>query len=143
MNCQNAYREMLVAEPEELRGLGESPIARHLRECGRCRARAGRILEANALLSAQLRVPGLGLPAPKPAQLPAWLPIPIAAAIAGVMLASSAPEASPAPRVGRLDDVKRPATTVLVNTPVNRNVAVIRAADNVTVVWDLRAGGGS
>lgn len=142
MNCQTAYQELLIAEPEQLRGLGDTPLAQHIRVCERCGARAGRILEANALLSAQLGQASRDMPKKRRAQMPAWLPIPIAAAIAA-LIHMSAPEPARAPRVGSLKDVKRPTTRVVVNTPVNRNVAVIRAADNMTVVWDLRAGGGS
>ena len=143
MNCDRAYEAMLVAEPEELRGIGESELARHIRGCEQCERKAARILEATALLSAQLnRAAAQPRSRTKQARVPAWLPLPIAAAIAGMLLLNEPPEPA-APRVGSLAEVKRPATRIVVNAPADGSVAVIRAADNVTVVWNLRAGGGS
>jgi hypothetical protein len=45
VECDLAREAMLECEPEELEGLGGSPLAEHIRECDRCR-RVGRVLLA-------------------------------------------------------------------------------------------------
>lgn len=49
-SCDAARANMLEAEPEELRAGGEGGLAQHLVECAVCRARADRILAAQARL---------------------------------------------------------------------------------------------
>ena len=44
MNCGAMLEMILEADPTELAGRGDSVLARHLRECGRCRAVAWQIL---------------------------------------------------------------------------------------------------
>jgi hypothetical protein len=47
------------------------------------------------------------------------------------------------PRVGTLQRMELPVDVPVVNVPADRNVAVFRTTENVTVVWDLGAKGGS
>ncbi len=54
MTCHDALDAMLTASPAELRGEGASPLAFHVRECGRCRAVARTILSEQAALDAAM-----------------------------------------------------------------------------------------
>jgi hypothetical protein len=143
MNHVDARTAMLSAEPDELRGQGHSPVAEHIRACAECRAAAARILSVTAALSAELSSAARAHKTPVRNRVwPLWLALPVAAAISGIMLVSTREDLRP-PREGRIADVQHPVTTPVVNTPANRNVAVFKAAENITVVWDLGSKGGS
>ncbi|HEX6308740.1 MAG TPA: hypothetical protein VFZ69_11160 [Longimicrobiales bacterium] len=58
--CAGVRELLLTAEPGELQGTGDSPVARHVRECARCARDAGRILEAQDELGAALATLGRG-----------------------------------------------------------------------------------
>ncbi len=55
MTCESMLERMLDAEPAELRGEGDTPLAAHLRTCTRCRAVAARIAGDTAALLAAVR----------------------------------------------------------------------------------------
>jgi hypothetical protein len=147
--CLRLRDSLLTADPDELRGHGGSALATHIRDCTRCARDAQRILGATALLAAQLDrtariAPKRTVSKPSDA-LPAWWALPIAAVLASVLLVNElrrAPEPE-APRVGLLEDVRRPVDAPVVNAPADRNVAVFRTTENITVVWNLGAKGGS
>jgi hypothetical protein len=136
MNCDSARQALLTAELDELRGRGPGPLAAHVRACADCRAAGHKILNATYALAAKLD-------APQRSPWPAWIALPIAASLAGLFVMQAITSAPAVPRVGSLLDVKRPVVTPVVNAPPNRNVAVIKAADDIIVVWDLGAKGGS
>lgn len=50
MRCQEAAELILEAEPAELAGEGDSPLADHLRVCGRCARVGTRLLEGGRVL---------------------------------------------------------------------------------------------
>jgi hypothetical protein len=50
MRCQEAAELMLEAVPAELAGEGDSPLAAHLRGCGRCAGVGARLLEGARVL---------------------------------------------------------------------------------------------
>jgi anti-sigma factor RsiW len=54
MNCTEARDLLLEAELAELRGEGASEVARHVRECARCRAMAQEIVEQEGALAQAL-----------------------------------------------------------------------------------------
>lgn len=54
MTCADARAAMLVAERSELRGSGDSSLARHLGECESCRRLAAAIENETAMLAATL-----------------------------------------------------------------------------------------
>lgn len=54
MNCDEARRHLLDAEPKALRGQGESPLALHVQSCAPCRAHAATILARTDELRASL-----------------------------------------------------------------------------------------
>lgn len=146
MDCAAARALLLDADPADLRGEDDSPLAEHLRACADCRARAEAILAAEAELDAALRT--LATPstearvvpmrprrgwaqriAPAAASLAA-----LAAAAAGVML--TRPQA--APRGATTEQIARlmfPAPPVA-RAEAGRSVAVLQTSDpGVTVVW--------
>ncbi|MEX2284804.1 MAG: hypothetical protein WEE89_20115 [Gemmatimonadota bacterium] len=147
--CMRLRDSLLTAEPDELRGHGQSDLATHIRDCARCSADAQRILGATALLAGQLdrtaRIAPVRTVSKPSESLPAWWALPIAAVLASVLIANElrrAPDPE-APRVGLLQDVRRPVDVPVVNAPADRNVAVFRTTENITVVWNLGAKGGS
>ena len=55
MLCRDALRALLEAEPQELRGEGESAVAAHVRECSACRVAADALLAGEESLAETLR----------------------------------------------------------------------------------------
>ena len=51
MKCREALVAMLGADPPELAGRGDSPVAEHVRGCARCAAVAGRLMSESRLLA--------------------------------------------------------------------------------------------
>jgi hypothetical protein len=144
MRCADARDAFLVADVDELRGAGDSELAEHVRTCAECRAAAQQILAVTAGIAARLDQVAI----PRRSRWvrsawPVWMALPIAAALSGLMLTREPGTHTPPPRVGALEDVKQPVVHPVVNAPPGRNVAVIEAANNITVVWDLGAKGGS
>ena len=113
--------------------------------CGaECAAAAQKILRVTTALSQ--RVERATVPTPKKARTsawPVWLAVPLAAAIASVIIVRDTNRMTPSPEAAALHTVKQPVTRTVVNAPPNRNVAVIEATNKITVVWDLGAKGGS
>jgi hypothetical protein len=143
MNCHQAQPAMLTADLDELRGLGESELANHIRGCKACSQAAQRVLLATELLATNLDSAARATRKPvRWSPQSAWFALPIAAAVAAVLV-SRPPQQLPLPRVGNLEDVKRPVVQPVVNAPANRNVAVFKATEMITVVWDLGSKGGS
>ena len=148
--CAALRAALLTANPDELRGLGDSQLAHHIRECARCAADAQRILGTTALLAARLessaRISTTRRAAAKPDALPVWWALPIAAVLGSVLIGGQRwrdRDAEVVPRVGALQKMELPAEVPVVNVPADRNVAVFRTTDDITVVWDLGAKGGS
>jgi len=146
MDCAAARTLLLEADPAELRGEGDSPLAVHLRGCAGCRARADAILAGEAELDAALRM--LATPSADPKVVPlrlrrAWTGriapaaaslAALAAAVAAMMLARP----HPVPRGATSEQIARlmfPAPPVA-RAKAGRSVAVLKTSDpGVTVVW--------
>jgi hypothetical protein len=146
MDCAAARALLLEADPAELRGEGDSPLAAHLRTCADCRAAADAILAGEAELDAALRT--LARPSEGSRVIPlrprhGWsrriAPAAVsfaalAAAVAGVMLARPAA----APRGASTEQIARlmfPAPPVA-RAEAGRSVAILQTSDpGVTVVW--------
>ena len=147
MDCAAARALLLEADPAELRGEGESPLAAHLRACADCRSRAETILAGEAELDAALRT--LARPSAEPRVIPLrprqrWggRTVPaaatfaaLAAAVAGLMLVR--PHAPP-PRGATAEQIAQlmyPAPPVA-RAEAGQSVAVLKTSDpGVTVVW--------
>ena len=148
--CAKHRPALLTADPDELRGIGDSELARHIRECARCASDAQRILGTTAMLAARLdrsaRISKTRGAAVKSDALPVWWALPIAAVLASVLIGGQRwrdRDAEVVPRVGALQRIELPVEVPVVNVRADRNVAVFRTTDNITVVWDLGAKGGS
>ena len=137
--CAALHSLLLTADPAELRAEGTSELAQHLRACAHCRALARQILQTTSLLAARLSADVALVQQRKRARRwrPAWIALPAAAVIAGLMIIPEIPPDQELPRVGELSQVKRPVVQTVVNAPGNRDVAVFRTNSNITVVWDL------
>lgn len=82
MSCAVIREEMLVAELEELRGIGESDVAKHVKMCDACAAIAQRLLAGHAQIAS-------GMQQIKPRsgrRRVRWIPIPLAAAAVVALL---------------------------------------------------------
>lgn len=147
MDCTAARERMLEADPAELRGDGDGPLAGHLRACAACRARAGLILAGQAELDAALWA--LASPSPGRKVIPlrpraGWRVRPgpaaasfaaLAAAVAGVMLARPHPRPAPGVTADQIAKLLFP-TPPVARAEGGRNVAVLETSDpGVTVVW--------
>ena len=156
MTTCDRYREALLeAEPDDLRGIGQTEVARHVRGCPAC-ARAGTIiLEAteslNAFLSGVEPVPDLdavlrraatpeGI-TPQPADLPGpvapwrlsrrWAAFAAAAAIAALLLLPGRPPPLPPPATLA---TRAPLPTV--ESAPGQTVAVFETENpDITVLW--------
>jgi hypothetical protein len=74
---------------------------------------------------------------------PIWAALPVAAALAGLLVLRQDAKRARPPRIGSPFEVRQPVETPVVNAPANRDVAVFKVTDKVTVVWDLGVKGGS
>jgi len=146
MDCAAARALLLEADPAELRGEGDSPLAAHLRGCADCRAAADAILAGEAELDAALRA--LATPSADPRVIPlrprsrgmriapaVGTLAALAATVAAVMLArphSAAPRGATAEQIARLMFPTPPVA----RAADGRSVAVLQTSDpGVTVVW--------
>lgn len=132
MNCAEARDAMLVAEPAELAGVGDSELARHIITCDACSKVGGALghdlqqLTRSVSRRSARRIAGVAA-------------LPIAAAILVVFAVS------PRNGRGRRRDVSLqslpPANVVSVDVAPGQRAAVLKTADpSVTLVW-LREGG--
>lgn len=148
MNCGAARQLLLIADPAELEGRTESPLAEHLRTCPACRAAAERLLAAQRGLrevleagaasrgGAEAARQALGsAERRRSAARPLRVAVPLAAAavFAGLWLSRRAPEPALAPPVR---EAALPAR-FSVTAPAGRSVVVLQPPDtsNVIVVW--------
>jgi predicted anti-sigma-YlaC factor YlaD len=147
MDCAAARALLLEADPAELRGEVDSPLAAHLRACAGCRSAAEAILAGEAELDAALRAiarPSVGtrIVPLRPARgrgrrmMPAAASFAaLAAAVVGVML--SRPHTT-APRGATTEQIAQlmfPAPPVA-RAGAGKSVAVLKTSDpGVTVVW--------
>jgi hypothetical protein len=145
--CADVRDLLLDAEPDELRGIGSTRVAEHVRACRRCARLAKRILDETDLLAAYLDerpappvadiLGRAGVPAgPRPSRRSRvrrrWLWAPAAAAVAALFVAiesrGPAPASGPALAAFDASPVVEPAT--------GETVAVL-PTDNpdITVLW--------
>jgi hypothetical protein len=136
MNCTQARDAMLIAEPAELAGVGDSELARHIVTCGPCAKISGAIGHDLQHLARSINRRSAARRSARRIALVAALPI--AAAILVVFAV--------APRTGaeRRDVALKslpPANVVSVDVAPGQRAAVLKTADpSVTLVW-LREGG--
>jgi hypothetical protein len=157
MTTCDRYREALLeAEPDELRGLGQTEVARHIRACAAC-ARAGEIIlgttaSLNAFLDRGVPVPDLDAvlrrattsetTPPRKAEGPVplasrrgsrrWVALAAAASIAALLLLPERP--APLPPLATVAT----ATTTLptVESAPGQTVAVFETENpDITVLW--------
>ncbi len=55
MNCELALERMLDADPEELKGHGDSELVLHIQGCGRCQAVAAELLQGHEMLAERIQ----------------------------------------------------------------------------------------
>jgi hypothetical protein len=132
MNCIEARDALLTAEPRELKGMGESALASHLRECAACAARADYLAGGLDTLGAQV----LRSNAHRVRRAAFIATLPIAAALAAFAVLRAREPATVANTV-------HPADIVSVHVAPGQQAAVFKTKDpKVTVVW-LSSGGGA
>lgn len=149
MNCDTARELLLTADPAELEGSTENPLADHLRSCTTCRAAAEQLLTAHRALrdalgagqsadTAELAVQAAVRSAERrraaARRVRLGLPLAAAAVLAGVLMLRRTPEPPLSPPVRDAGGV--PARFA-VSAPPGRNVMVLQQPDtsHVIVVW--------
>jgi hypothetical protein len=134
MSCTDARDALLVAEPSELRGGGDSPLAAHLESCIACRAMAARLSrDLGRLRSAVVQASNVRRRRRRAALM---VGVPIAASLVAtvVVVARHAPA-----RDTQLVAVSSPVVSV--DVARGQQAAVFNTNDpSVTVVW-LSPGG--
>jgi anti-sigma factor RsiW len=150
MNCTEARDLLLEADLAELRGEGESEVARHVRECTRCRATAREIIEqegalAHSLAGVRSRVSADATAAEAAAAKvlplrPRWkrrwatvIPAALAATIAGILLTSNGTSPTVVPSTTEVAAV----AAVPVVDAASSETFVVFNTDNpdIVVVW--------
>lgn len=151
MSACAPFRDLLLeAEAAELRGEGESPLARHVRACSSCARAAALVLGETARLDALLsEAPPLdvdallaragvksGRAAAPPRRFPGrrlWVPAAVAAALAALLLWQAVGVRSPPTPITA---VAERTTLPLVEPIPGQDVAVMQTDDpDITVVW--------
>ncbi len=161
--CNSFQDLLLTASPAELRGDGDTPLARHLAACASCRERAQRFValteilahrldtpagvpDVEAILAQAQRASGAGMRAPE-ARAPGkrstrrhlpWLGLAAAAVLAAVLFRPvprpTAPSAGPVPDLGPAPGLE--ADLPLVESTPGNEVAVLPTADpDITILW--------
>ena len=125
MNCREAREAMLIAEREELRGEGETPLAEHVALCEAC----GRVGSA---LASDLRRLSASVARRKSKRIALIAALPAAAAI--LIVARIAVREEPVPRPALA--AQSPAHVVSVDVAPGQRAAVLKTSDpKVTLVW--------
>lgn len=148
-DCASFRALLLEAEPAELRGEGESPLARHVRACSSCARAAALVLGETARLDALLsEAPPLdvdallaraGVKSGRAAAPPRrflrrlWVPAAVAAALAALLLWQAVGVRTPPTPITA---VAERTTLPLVEPIPGQDVAVMQTDDpDITVVW--------
>lgn len=149
MSCERMRDRLLEAELPELRGEGDTHLARHVRTCARCRAAARQLLDEEGRLAALLDrlEPLTALPdatrAPPPEPRPGrrrrlWVGLVPALAAAGIAALLVLTNLRP-PVEETLHDTDAGMAALPVPAaegPPGRTVAVFRTANpDIVVIW--------
>lgn len=152
MRCEDAIVRLLEAEPAELRGRGETKLARHVAECPRCARVAAALLAEMATLdevlagyasagdadaAADRALGGIEHRASR-RPLRSWrggvgVSIAAAAGLAALLLLGRDGET---PGVPAAEPAPEPPARVAVTPPSDRGVAVLETENpKITIVW--------
>lgn len=127
MICTAARDAMMIAEPRELSGAGDSELARHIASCAECKQVAFALdggLQGFARLVARRSA----------RRIAAVAALPIAAAI--LVIVAVAPQSRTRRRPAVLLQSLPPASVVSVDVAPGQRAAVLKTADpSVTLVW--------
>ena len=138
MSCTEIRDALLDAELDELRGIGETPVARHVATCAECRAYAQTILRSYLQMDAALtemstqRRDATVLPLKKRRRA-RWLPLPLAAAaVIALVMVRAQPDDEP-PNVDRLAQLMFKEQPVV--SPRAGQQALVMEKNELTIVW--------
>ena len=140
IECQEAYELLLEAEPAELRGEGDLPLARHLASCAECAALAAGLRAQHEQLAQALTALTPAHPPRAVARRRRW-PVFIAplaaAALLLLVLRQQGSWPRPRPEWPSLDALEPDVpTSTVVNAIGAAGVVVLQTRDpNITVVW--------
>lgn len=138
MRCQDALERMLEAEPSALRGddTADPGLARHLRECARCRAVADALVEELDALDAGLDHVARPSRAPRRRSVATWAPLAAAAVLAAALLLGRDAGRTAIPDRGPEAVDTGQTARVAVTLPADRGGAVMSTRNpNITIVW--------
>lgn len=140
MNCTEFREAMLEAELDELRGIGASDVAMHIRECADCRTRADVLRLGHERLAASLatlhpRVADSNVvPMRRKSRGLSWLPLPLAAA--AVLALLMIPRMNGEDELPRIDAIAAMMfrSQPIASPPPGQQAMVIEKND-MTIVW--------
>ena len=140
MSCEAVRDAMLEAELEELRGIGGSDVATHIRGCAACRERAQIILRGHDRLAASLdsiraRTPATAVvPIQRKLRRLSWVPLPLAAA--AVLALLMIPRLNDDDELPRMDAIVRLMfqEQPVASPPAGQQAMVIEKKE-MTIVW--------
>ena len=141
MNCEKCRELMLEAEPELVAGIGDEPIAVHLRSCSACHEEASAML--GQLQAARLAYARIEPVSPPPrhavrsiAWPVAWAAASLAAAAAIVLMVAGGTSSPGQHLVWRNLEQDSTAATIAVEVPEGKNAIVFDTKNpKVSVVW--------
>ena len=148
ITCDAARELLLEAEPAELRGEGDRPLAAHLRGCTACRQRAAHLIRETDLLRSSIDGSRPSRAAANPPRTVArgmasratprrWrivVPLALAAGIAALVLWRGYHLAPP--RGAPLQVATATSGPLDVQVPASQSVAVFQTANpNIVVIW--------
>ena len=136
-NCTAIRELMLEAELEELRGIGESDVAEHIRGCAACASRAQAILRSYGQLDAALTTMSTQseaatvIPLQRRRRL-RWIPLPLAAAAVVALLMMPGQEET-LPNMDAVARMMIKETPVV--SPAPGQQALVMEKNEMTIVW--------
>jgi anti-sigma factor RsiW len=137
-SCTEIREMILEAELDELRGMSDSRVARHVVTCAECQAYAHRLLRAYHQMDAGLS--NISAPTADAAVIPLkrrrralWLPLPLAAAAVIALVMARAQQDDEMPNVDRLAQLMFNEEPVV--SPRAGQQAMVMEKKDMTIVW--------
>jgi hypothetical protein len=138
--CTAIREAMLEAELDALRGIGASDVAKHIRGCADCRARAEILLHSHEKLNASLatlrsRGPGSTVvPIQRKWRMRSWVPLPLAAAaVLALLMIARITADDELPRIDAITAMMFKDQPIA-SPPPGRQAMVIEK-NEMTIVW--------
>lgn len=134
MNCQECREEMLVADLDDLRGIADSAMALHVKECAECRSQAQVLLHGYESIDAGLRSvqPQIAGTIGRTAWTK-WAPVPLAAAAVIALVMIPRMQQDELPSIDAVAQMMFREEPVVAPPPGKQ--AMVMQKEEMTIVW--------